>query len=662
MKHFMNQKSRQFFLTLFSCIFGTLFWPTFQVFSQEVNSPNANSPNPINYPNQIQSGQLSRTAETKILSEPHVFGYDLFSLQRSGSDELGAQILPPDYILGPGDRLGIYMSGSAEPVQYDVTINVEGKLFIPSVGALSVAGLTLDGFRDLLNKKIARYYANYDMDILLLSPKFVRVAIVGEVERPGYYDLNALNTMVEAVIKAGGPTLRGSLRNIQLFRNNQCQAVLDLYAFLIQGEAFKQPLLQTGDRIFVPLMEAKIKVTGEVLRPEIFELKADGSDHLKDIIQLAGGFTSYAYLNQIEISRLTPQRKRELINVNYHKIKADSTNRGPLIQNEDWIHVHSIRAKYDSLVVSIYGEVNMPGFYPWQVNMRVYDLILMAGNITRTAYPLYAEVAKIDPLKHANVVKVDLEELLKNPDSPENILLEEDDIVFIRKIPKWEIGAIVEVQGEVKFPGVYPIKTDSTWLSEILYQCGGFTEEALIREATVIRKSTRVFIDKEYERLKTMSRDEMSESEYQYFVMKQNQRDVGQVLVDFYKLMIHQDKSEDIYLKNGDVIQIPRAPVVVQVTGRVSRQGGVLYKKGMKLSYYLKKAGGATWDANIRDTKVTKVTGEILDYTDVDELVAGDIIWVPPKPHRDWWTIFRDTMTVFAQIATIYLIIQNASK
>lgn len=614
-----------------------------------------------NPPNQMPSGQLSRTAE-KVSPEPRVYGYDLFSMQRSGGDELGAQILPPDYILGPGDQLGIYMSGSAEPVQYDVTVNVEGKLFIPSVGALPVAGLTLEGFRELLNKKIARYYANYDMDILLLSPKFIRVAIVGEVERPGYYDLNALNTIVEAVIKAGGPTSRGSLRNIQLFRNNECKTVLDLYAFLIQGKTFEQPLLQTGDRIFVPLMEAKIKVSGEVRRPEIFELKTNGNEYLKNIIQLAGGFTSFAYLKQIEISRLTPARKRELINVNYPEINADSTNPGPLIQNEDWIHVYSIRAKYDSLVVSIYGEVQKPGVYPWQENMRVNDLILMAGNITRTAYRLSAEVAKIDPLKHTNVIKVDLEKLLNHPDSPENILLEEDDNVFIRKIPKWEIGAIVEVQGEIKFPGIYPIKEDSTWLSEIFSQCGGFTEEALIREATVIRKSSRVFIDKEYERLKTMARDEMSESEYQYFVMKQNLRDVGQVLVDFHKLAIEKDRSEDIYLKNGDIIQVPRSPVVVQVTGRVSRPGGVLYKKGKKLSYYLKKAGGTTWDANARNTKVTKVTGEILDYNDVKELVAGDIIWVPPKPHRDWWTIFRDTMTVFAQIATIYLIIQNASK
>ncbi len=657
MKHFMEHISRPSLSKIIFWLAGLSILLLIQVFGQQTNPSNL-----PNYSNQMSSSQVSPSTKTEVSAAPRVYGYDLFNIQRAGGEEFGAQILPPDYILGPGDRLGIYMSGSAEPVQYDVTVNVEGKLFIPSIGALPVAGLTLDGFRNLLNKKIARYYANYDMEILLLSPKFIRVAIVGEVERPGYYDLNALNTMVEAVIKAGGPTLRGSLRNIQLFRNNECKAILDLYAFLIQGKTAGQPLLQTGDRIFVPLMEAKIKVTGEVLRPEIFELKTNGREYLKNIIQLAGGFTSYAYLKQIEISRLTPERKRELINVNYHEIMADSTNPGPLIQNEDWIHIHSIRAKYDSLVVSIYGEVQKPGVYPWQENMRVNDLILLAGNITRMAYTLSAEVAKIDPLKHAKVIKVDLENLLKHPDSPENILLEADDIVFIRKIPKWEIGAIVEVQGEVKFPGIYPIKADSTWLSEILNQCGGFTEEALIREATVIRKSTRVFIDKEYERLKTMSRDEMSESEYQYFVMKQNQRDVGQVLVDFYKLMIHQDKSEDIYLKNGDIIQIPRAPVVVQVTGRVSRQGGVLYKKGMKLSYYLKKAGGATWDANIRDTKVTKVTGEILDYTDVDELVAGDIIWVPPKPHRDWWAIFHDTMTVFAQIATIYLIIQNASK
>ena len=76
----------------------------------------------------------------------------------------------------------------------------------------------------------------------------------------------------------------------------------------------------------------------------------------------------------------------------------------------------------------------------------------------------------------------------------------------------------------------------------------------------------------------------------------------------------------------------------------------------------MKKAGGTTWDADIGDTKITKVTGEILDYDDVDELIAGDIIWVPRKPHRNWWAIFRDTVAVVAQVATAYYIVRNAGK
>jgi len=594
-------------------------------------------------------------------AEQVVFGFDLFNLKRAEGEELGAQILPPNYNLGPGDHLGIYLLGT-EPLQFEVVVNVEGKIFIPSVGVFAVAGLTLDEFRTVLNTKLSKYYANYHIDLMLLSPKFIRVAVIGEVERPGYYSISALNSILEVVVKAGGPTRKGSLRNIELFRNGKLIGYHDLYNFLMQGRAVEPSLLQTGDRIFVPLMQAKTQVTGEVRRPALFELKSNETEYLKDIIALAGSFTEFAYLERIEISRLSEAGERTLFYVDYQQVLNDSTNHGPLICNQDWIHVYSVLDQRHQATVSIYGEVKNPGEYKWQENMRVSDLLLMAGNIIRSAYTLTAEVARIDPLKPAQVIKINLDEILRDQNSKYNLVLEADDVVYIRKIPEWEVGPFVQVIGEVKFPGIYPISRDSTRLSEVIHQTGGFTKDAMIREAMVIRKSTKIFIDKEYERLKTMTRDEMSESEYQYLVMKQNMQDVGQVLVDFHKLFITGDKSEDIYLKNGDIIQIPKAPKVVQVTGRVSKPGGVLFRKGMKLKYYLKKAGGTTWDADIKNTKVNKVTGEILDYHEVHELVAGDIIWVPRKPHRNWWIIFRDSASVMAQIATLVLLIQNLSK
>jgi protein involved in polysaccharide export with SLBB domain len=591
-------------------------------------------------------------------TEPVIYGFDLFSLKRVDDEAMGTPALPADYILGAGDQLGIYLLGS-EPIQFEVVINVEGKIFIPSVGVVTVAGLTLTDFRTLLSQKIARYYSNYTIDLMLLNPKYIRVAVVGDVNQPGNYAISALSSVLDAVIKAGGPTLRGSLRNIQLFRQEKLVAQFDLYNFLMKGECRQNVLLENGDRIFIPLMQARVMVSGAVRRPAVFELNPANNENLADLIKLAGDFTEVSDKQKIEISRLESDGNRTVEYFNFSAAESDSTKPFSLIKNQDEIYVYSILDQRHQPIVSIYGEVNRPGAYSWQNEMRVSDLILKAGSTSRSAFLLTAELAKIDPLHPVKIVKINLQEILNDRLSQENPLLEEDDVVFIRKIPEWEIGPTIEVRGEVKFSGIYAISRDSTRLSEILRQAGGFTKDALIREAVVIRKSTRTIIDKEYERLKTMPRDQMSDNEYEYFVMKQNMQDIGHVLVNFHKLFVQGDQSEDIFLQNTDIIEIPKVPKVVLVTGCVSKPGGVIFHPSENLKYYLKKAGGSTWDADVKNTKVTKVTGEILKYRDVKDFVAGDIIWVPRKPHRNWWEIFRDTVAVAAQLATVALIVER---
>ena len=194
----------------------------------------------------------------------------------------------------------------------------------------------------------------------------------------------------------------------------------------------------------------------------------------------------------------------------------------------------------------------------------------------------------------------------------------------------------------------------------VIEKAGGFTDDALIREAKLIRKSSKLSIDKEYLRLKQIPRDQLSKREYEYLVMKEGSQDIGRIVVDFHKLCILKNRTEDIVLKNGDLINIPEAPNVVYVTGRISNAGGVLYEPGKKIKYYLKKAGGVTWDAKSRSIKVTKVSGEIIDDEDVKSLEPGDIIWVPRKPDRDWWEIFRQTIAVVAQVATVYIVVDRA--
>ena len=120
--------------------------------------------------------------------------------------------------------------------------------------------------------------------------------------------------------------------------------------------------------------------------------------------------------------------------------------------------------------------------------------------------------------------------------------------------------------------------------------------------------------------------------------------------------------NQDVILENGDIIVIPKVPRVVTITGRVGKPGGVTFSPSAKLEYYLAKSGGASWDADVRKTKVIKVSGEVLDDEDVKTFQPGDIIWVPRKSDKKFWPVFLQVVSVTAQLASIYLIIDTANN
>ena len=468
---------------------------------------------------------------------------------------------------------------------------------------------------------------------------------------------------LEAVVRAQGPTSRGSIRDVQVFRHDSLAAHIDLYEFLLDPKREPDFFLQNGDKIFVPIIRSHVRVTGEVNREAIYELNPNKEENLCDIISLAGGFTDMAFKDKVELSSVKPGGDRVIryVNLSEKNVFAD-TSRDCVLANNDRIHVYSKLDQIPKQIVTILGEVNKPGEYEFEENMHVSDLIIKAGSLTRSAFHLSAEVAKVDPKKSVKTVKINLDSLLSDTNPSKDIILEPDDHVFIRKIPEWQVGPLVEFRGEVQFPGFYPIVRDSTFLSDVFEKAGGFTKQALVSEAKLVRFREPMLEDKEYQRLTNMRRDEMSDLEYEYFVMKQNTEDVREIVLDFYELLVKNKKSEDVLLKEGDVIVIPKKPDVVFVSGRVSRPGGVLYKPGKKFDYYIKKAGGFSWDANGGKAKIIKVTGEIVDDEDVKTFTPGDRIWVPRKQERNFWRIFRDTMLVAGQMATIYLVIKNATE
>ena len=343
-----------------------------------------------------------------------IFGHNLFLRPEYLKNQSigGGMIYPGSYKLGTGDRLAIFLLGKSQQ-KFEIIVNVEGKIYIPTVGVLQVAGMSMDQFQSFLTRRLSKYYDNFSLNLMLIEPKTIPVMVVGDVKRPGKYFINALNTVLDAVILTGGPTTgSGSLRNIEVYRQDKLIKTVDLYQFLMRGEIQNEISLQQYDKIVVPLIQDLVSITGEVKRKAKFELKSGGQDRLSDLIYLAGGFTDLAYLDKIEISRLMPNGERTVFYVDYHSVlKNDSSQANVVLNNDDRIHVFSILDQTHPKYVFIHGEVKHPGKYPLEENLHVRDLILKAGNLTRSAFTLEGEVAKIDPKMPTQFKKIKLQTL-----------------------------------------------------------------------------------------------------------------------------------------------------------------------------------------------------------------------------------------------------------
>lgn len=591
-----------------------------------------------------------------------IYGENLFPQTSNRPLAIGQVLLPENYRLGPGDVVGVYLLGKAQR-DFELTVLPEGRVYVPTAGLVEVAGLTMTQARERLREHMSRFFNTSEFDATLLNAKTVVVEVVGEVRRPGRHSLSGLHTVLDAIQLAGGVTYAGSLRNIMVENRAQKNVRADLYQTLLQPQSNETPLLQAGDRIFVPPAQRWIAVAGEVHRPAIFELRDDDSESLSSALALAGGTTSLADTLRLEWSRLLPGGRRETQVVNLAETHANGSF-APL-RHGDRITVYSKLTQAEVPQVAVYGEVIAPGIYAYEENLRVSDLILRAGGLSRAAYLLEAELARIDPGQPPYREKIALHKILLSQTSDnasgksaDDALLRPDDQLFIRRIPDWRVGPLVEIRGEVKFPGMYAIDWGKTRLSEICQLAGGPTPEASLHEARLYRRRL------EHAPLQTettLPAEILTRFDHEKIKFDRDRQEASLISVDFAKLLLAHEAQHDVVLAPGDLIEFPRQSRLVYVTGAVGLPGGIPFVPGEKVSGYIARAGGFGLHASRSRVKVVRATGEIVNDEDAGPLAAGDTIWVPTRSERSSWNTLRDFVTVAAQLATIYVVIDRAT-
>lgn len=379
----------------------------------------------------------------------------------------------------------------------------------------------------------------------------------------------------------------------------------------------------------------KTYILGEIKEPGSYVV--NNSTKISDIVKLAGGFVDSSSSLQIDISNKEFGDQMADLNV--------STDKGTFV-NDPYIRVGDIIYVRDrNEFVKISGAVNSEGIIDFKVGITVSDIINVCGGFIRGADTTSVEVYRFEGIDDSiNHIVVQNEEF-------KTFKLLKDDRVIVKKIPEYRKHRFVEVSGEVKYPGTYPVKKDKTTLNEVIEMAGGFTENAFLKGSKIIRKKFSKLVDKEFERLKTQPIVTLSPDERSYLKTKLTE-ERGLISVNFS----NYEDIKNLIIRDGDKVIIAEKSLSIQVTGAVTQPGLVSYNYGKDFRYYINQAGGYNTRAKKRSAMIIKAgTNTWLKPREVEKIEAGDAIYVAERQYVDKFLMVKDIFLILGSVAAVIM-------
>jgi protein involved in polysaccharide export with SLBB domain len=519
------------------------------------------------------------------------FGNQIFQNDVTLSDRTSDLAASRDYVLGTGDGVTIELWG---PISRHLTMTVDrdGRLFLPDAGAVTVSGKTIAEANDLIQAVLQKQFVNIRSDLSLTRIRTIRVYVVGDVVRPGAYDISALATILNVIGAAGGISDRGSFRHIRQLRANSLVGEIDLYDFLLNGVSSQTTRLQPGDTFLIPPVTSQVAISGMVRRPAIYELRDE--QNLQQAINLAGGLMAAASLKDISVERIQTNSGRVMIPVNVPQTDfASAAALGSFkIQNGDQIRIGSI-APYSKDSVYLTGHVLNPGKFSYRQGMTVLDVIRSYGDLLPEPSDR-AEVVRLSPPDfHPQVFDFHLADVLSGKTT---VRLESFDT--IRIYGRYEFDAPkVAIYGEVLRPGEYPLGQNMSAV-DLVRMAGGFKRSAFTEQADLVSYTSR----------------------------PDGQIDVERQSIKIGRAMGGVEDT-DFRLKPGDVLTIRQVTgwndigSSVKIAGEVAHAGTFGIERGERLSSVLKRAGGFTSLAYTRGAVITRQQVREIDQKARDTMI-----------------------------------------
>ncbi|WP_017258035.1 polysaccharide biosynthesis/export family protein [Pedobacter arcticus] len=504
----------------------------------------------------------------------------------------------------------------------------------------------LDVYDFLLRGDLKNNVRLQDQDIIRVPVYQKRVEIVGEVKRPAIFELKENEGFNDLLSFAGGFTERAYKARVKVLGNTDTeQRIADITAS--QYATYKP---KSGDKYFVneilDRFENRVTIEGSVFRPGQYELEPGLT--VKTLIQKAEGITEDAFTNRAYITRLTDDLNTELISFDIKKVLTGTAEDIPL-KREDVISISSIFDLKEEYKVSINGEVRRPGEFAYSENMSLEEVILKAGGFKESATSQRIEISRrvknsdatSSSARTAEVFQMEVDKNLSIEAA--KFVLEPFDIITVRSSPGYEVQRQVRVDGEVMYPGYYTITKKDERISDLIKRAGGLTALAYVDGASLKRAGTfetQLEQEKEKQKLEQFKKIQKAAKDSTSVDLENVVTRNNFVGINLLEILETPGKKIDLYLENGDIINVPKGLQTVKVSGEVLSPNTVVFRKAKTFKSYVANAGGFGQKALKRRSYIIYANGSVrstkkfLFFNNYPIVKTGAEIFVPKKEEK----------------------------
>ena len=345
-------------------------------------------PIPLYVPGEFEQF-VQKQAGTAV--EVRRFGSELVAGSPDGGSTELSPLVPAEYIVGPGDEVLLILWGS---VDADLRLIVDrgGRISIPRVGAVQVSGVRYSDLQNVVSRRIAQVFKNYELSVSLGQLRGIRVLVTGFVVKPGGYTVSSVSTVVAALMRAGGPAASGSFRAVELKRGGKAVSTIDLYDLLLKGDRSTDQILQAGDVVHVPAVGVQVGIIGSVNKPTVMELRP--GETVSDALMIAGGFSAVADRSRLAVERLLERNAARVAQLELPAGMGQTLSHGDVLRIFSAVDI-VMPTQRQSKRVRIEGEVQRPAEYVLPEGSSISDAVRIAGGYTPAAYVFAAELTRI---------------------------------------------------------------------------------------------------------------------------------------------------------------------------------------------------------------------------------------------------------------------------